>query len=97
MNEKMVSAFFHTLAATYPRGIYCVVFQAGGNDDLPSLRTCETSGITPIDCPMCESMMETGLDIQKHFDRANPQMEIIFKKVLENAFKECFEKRGGNT
>lgn len=97
MNEKMVSAFFHTLAATYPRGIYCVVFQAGGCDDLPSLSTCETSGITPIECPMCESLMESGFDIQKHFERAIPQMEIIFKKAFENAFKEYFEKRGGDT
>jgi hypothetical protein len=42
-------------------------------------------------------MMETGLDIQKHFERAIPQMEIIFKKALENAFEEYVEKRGGNT
>lgn len=97
MNEKTVSAFFHTLAATYPRGIYCVVFQAGGHDGHPSFRTCETSGITPIECPMCESLMEMGFDIQKHFERAIPQMEIIFKKALENAFEEYVEKRGGNT
>ena len=95
MNNEMISAYFHASAATFPRGVYCLVFQMGGDDNAPSLHSIETSGITLVECPMCEALIEEGLDIKKHCNKIIPRAEKLFKKAFLDAVAELAEKEVG--
>lgn len=92
MNKQTIPAFFHITAATFPRAMYCVIFQAGGDDDDISLTSVETSGITPIDCPLCDTLIEERVDLKKHFDEVMPQVEQILTRAFLNAVKERTRK-----
>ena len=94
MRKELTPAFMNILCETFPRGIYCVVFQLGDSDKISEidLERTETTNVMPAMSAMYMALDEAGVNLKKHFEKASREVNNILNKALAEAFIEKMEK-----